>query len=245
MMVAPLPPARLFEASELGACLHPLDQALVVLRLSGLTPNEDVAALPIAERDRRLVELRQAMFGDTIACVVDCPACASLLEFELSADALLAEIGTPCPEEELSLDGWTIVLRSLDSRDLAAVASAPEVETAAALLVERAMRLDSRPAASEPADGLPAKIRAAAARRIAEREEAADLALDLGCTGCGTTWTAVFDIGAHLWVEIDAQATRLVREVAALAGRFGWSEADLLAMPPARRRAYLQAEGLA
>jgi hypothetical protein len=244
-MAVPLPPARLLEASELGACLHPLDQALVVLRLSGPDLDEDPAALPIAERDRRLVELRQAMFGDSIPCVINCPACAGLQEFELSAAALLAEIGAPCPEEVLSLEGWTIVLRALDSRDLAAVASAPGVETASRWLAERAIRLEASPAGAGPAEPLPAAIRAAAARRIAEREEAADLALDLGCTGCGAAWTAVFDIGAHLWLEIDAQARRLVREVAALAARFGWSEADLLAMPPARRRAYLHAEGLA
>lgn len=244
-MVQPLPPARLLEASELGAWLHPLDQALVVLRLSNPAADEDLAALPIAERDRRLFELRRAMFGDTIACVADCPTCAAVQEFELSAAALLAQIGEPCPDETLSLDGWTVVLRSLDSRDLAAIASEPETETASALLVERAMRPEARPSAADPAEALPGGIRAAAARRVAEREEAADLALALGCAGCGAAWTAVFDIGAHLWVEIDARARRLVREVAALAGRYGWSEADLLAMPAARRRSYLQAEGLA
>lgn len=243
-MVAPLPPARLLEASELGACLHPLDQALVLLRLSSSGAGEDLAALPIAERDRRLFELRQAMFGDSIACVADCPTCAAVQEFELSAAALRAELGAPCPDEVLNHAGWTIVLRSLDSRDLAAIASANDAEAASQLLVERAIRPEARPAAADPEEALPDSVRAAAARRIAEREEAADLALDLGCAGCGTAWTAAFDIGAHLWVEIDAQARRLVREVAALAGRYGWSEADLLAMPAARRRAYLQAEGL-
>jgi hypothetical protein len=244
-MAGPFPPERLLEASELGARLHPLDQALVVLRLADPTHAEDPADLPIAERDRRLIALRQALFGDSIACVVDCPACAGPQEFELSAAALLAGIGATCPPETLSLDGWTIDLHPLDSRDLAAVASAPGVETAAALLVERAMRREAHPARGDPEVPLPVEIVEAAARRVAEREETADLAIDLGCAACGAAWTAAFDIGAHLWVEIDAQARRLIREVAALAGRFGWSEADLLAMPAARRRAYLQAEGIA
>ncbi|KFG69600.1 hypothetical protein, partial [Microvirga sp. BSC39] len=53
-------------------------------------------------------------------------------------------------------------------------------------------------------------------------------------------WTAGFDIGAHFWTEVEADARRLLSEVAALAERFGWSEEALLTMPASRRRAYLE-----
>jgi hypothetical protein len=240
-MGAPFPAARLLEASELGARLHPLDRALVVLRLSAPNLDEDLAALPIAERDRRLIALRHAMFGDRMGCVADCPVCGGAQEFELSAGALLAGISAPRPPETLRVGGWAIALRPLDSRDLAVVATAPECDAAAAQLAGRAIRVERGPAGTDADAPIPGDVRAAAVERVAEREGAADLALDLNCSACGAAWTAPFDIGAHLWVEIDAEARRLIGEVAALAARFGWAESDLLAMPAARRRAYLEA----
>lgn len=244
-MTPPLSPARLLDAAERGVRLHPLDRALAVLRLAEPELDEDPAELPIAERDRRLLELRRATFGERMECVVECPECGDAQEFELSAGDLLAAVGTAAPPETIRRDGWTLALRPLDSRDLAAVAGAADGERAAAKLAERAIAVVGRPPRAAASTPIPRRLRSAAERRVEEREAAADLALRLRCTGCGAAWTAAFDIGAHFWLEIDARAHRLIDEVAALAGRFGWSEADLLAMPASRRRAYLEAGRLA
>ena len=48
------------------------------------------------------------------------------------------------------------------------------------------------------------------------------------------------DVGAHVWTEVDAAARRMMGEVAAIAAAFGWTEAAILAMSDARRRAYLE-----
>jgi len=52
-----------------------------------------------------------------------------------------------------------------------------------------------------------------------------------------------FDILTYLWSEIEDWAQRLLLEVHTLALAYGWSERDILAMSPRRRRLYLEMVG--
>ena len=65
----------------------------------------------------------------------------------------------------------------------------------------------------------------------------------LDCPDCGHAWQAVIDIAPALWAEVQAAAERTLLEVDALAREYGWSEAEVLALPHARRAAYLQLVG--
>jgi hypothetical protein len=47
-------------------------------------------------------------------------------------------------------------------------------------------------------------------------------------------------VAALLWVEVEAGAIALVQDVHLLAAAYGWSEAEVLGLGPARRRAYLE-----
>jgi hypothetical protein len=69
------------------------------------------------------------------------------------------------------------------------------------------------------------------------------LAFALDCPDCGHAWQAVIDIAPALWAEVQAAAERSLLEVDALAREYGWSEAEVLALPHARRAAYLQLAG--
>ena len=53
------------------------------------------------------------------------------------------------------------------------------------------------------------------------------------------------DAGQLLWEEIEARALVLLREVHHLASAYGWSEAQILALTPARRASYLAMAGAA
>ena len=68
----------------------------------------------------------------------------------------------------------------------------------------------------------------------------ADMTLDVTCSACGARSEAVFDVAVYLWTEIEAEALRLLRDVHCLARGYGWGEADILALSPFRRRAYLE-----
>jgi len=74
---------------------------------------------------------------------------------------------------------------------------------------------------------------------LARRQPWADVEIALSCPGCSTAWEAPLDIGSFVWDEIAAEARRVVHEVDRLARAYGWREADILAMTPARRRTYL------
>jgi hypothetical protein len=243
-MTTPLLPQARLAARDEGARLHPLDRALVLLRLAA--PEEaEPAALPLALRDRHLLAQRRATFGDSIACLADCPRCAATQEFTLSATALLAGLeDAPVEPEVLALEGWHLTLRPLRSLDLAAAARAGGPARAEAVLASQALAHAEGPA-GEGRDALPAGLWQAIAARVSEREAEAEAALDLRCPECGAEWTASFDIGAIFWKEVEADACRLLAEIATLAERFGWSEQALLAMSPARRRAYLDLLGAA
>ena len=240
-MTRGLSPAARLEARDQGARLHPVDRALVLLALAAPEAAAEMADLPLGERDRRLLAHRRATFGDRIPCLVDCPRCAAAQEFDLSASALLDGLAATPGEETLEAEGWRVRLRPLASRDLAAAASHGEATSAAAALVACAIAAAEAPSGAR--DRLPASVWAIIKARVAEREGAAEIALDLSCADCGHAWTAPFDIGSCFWSEVEADARRLLVEVATLAQRFGWSEADLLAMSAARRRTYLELAG--
>lgn len=236
-MRAPLSPLVRLEARDQGAGLHPLDQALLLLGLAD--PAADgLAALPLAERDRRLLAHRQATFGDRMECLADCPACGATQEFELSTAALLAGLDVSA-DEVIEVESWRILLRSLNSADLALAAREPTAERAQCVLVAQAIVEASGPE-GEP---LPDRLWLQVAELVAAREAAGETALNLTCSDCGATNAMALDVGAHVWAEVEADARRLLGEIAILAERFGWSEAALLTMPPRRRRAYLDLLG--
>jgi hypothetical protein len=60
------------------------------------------------------------------------------------------------------------------------------------------------------------------------------------CPACGEDATAPLDIGALLWEQVEHSAHVLLTEIAELGVAFGWSEEEILALTPLRRRVYLE-----
>jgi len=224
--MAGLSAAATLEAWELAEPLGPLDRALALLWAAG--ERGDLAALPLAERDRRLLALRDATFGESLDCVASCPECGAASEFALNASNLAQALTVPAPET-IERAGASVALRPLDSRDLAAAAALPETEVPVFL----------RRRACPSADTLPPELIAEIDSRIELREGAGELRLALACAHCDATWQESFDIAGHLWTELAAAARRVLAEVAEIAAAFGWSEAAILALSETRRRSYL------
>ncbi|MGH8547064.1 MAG: hypothetical protein ACRERU_00360 [Methylococcales bacterium] len=68
----------------------------------------------------------------------------------------------------------------------------------------------------------------------------AHIELTLSCPDCRNTWHETLHVIDFLWQEIANLARRLLFEVAQLASAFGWSEREILALTPERRRSYLE-----
>ena len=76
-------------------------------------------------------------------------------------------------------------------------------------------------------------------RTAGEHDPIADLRVGVICPACGHAWAATLDIVAYLWDELHDWAQDLLAEVHVLARHYAWSERDILALTPVRRRFYL------
>jgi hypothetical protein len=180
---------------------------------------EDVAALPIGERDDRLMAVREALFGSTFEGVASCASCGEALDVSFRADQIR-------PSPATAAAG---AVRLPDSYDLLAVAHLPDVPSARQALVARCV-----PGGRDDA---------AVISEMAEADPSADIRLGLECPACGAPVEVLFDVTAFLWAEIEAEVEALLLDVRDLAAAYGWSEADIMAMPDARRRRYLDLIG--
>jgi hypothetical protein len=213
-----------------------VDRALTLLAAAQPgTPAEDLALLTLGARNARLIALREQTFGPRLDVVADCPRCAEQLEFGLSTFDLTAQPaeGEDGAALEVESGGQRLGFRPVDSRDLAAIVGCQDPGEARQLLARRCL--------SEPNAGdLPPDVVDELARRLAECDRQAEILLDLACPSCGHAWQLAFDIGSFLWAELSAEAQRLFHEIDALARAYGWREADILALSPARRHLYLE-----
>ncbi|HEY2069707.1 MAG TPA: hypothetical protein VGG48_09160 [Rhizomicrobium sp.] len=206
--------------------------ALLGLAYTGAA-REALADLPLGTRDGALLDLREAMFGPRMESCANCPACGEMMEMGFSTRDLHA----PPPDDTaltLEADGYALRLRRLTTRDLLSLERG-DVESARRDLVSRCLV-----SSANGGSVLPAPVVDAAAEALSRSDPQADIQLSITCASCGHAWRAPFDILSYLWTELDSWAQRILREVHVLARAYGWHESDILALSPARRRAYLE-----
>lgn len=211
---------------EAGANAPAWQRALLLARheLDGADP----ADVPLGERDAALWRLRQRWFGSYVESHTRCPGCAEGVEVSFEVDAIVRPAAAPVVSPTLEWRGVSLAVRPPSTRDVV------EGATAAALTA-RCLPPDHSELAADP------ELQQAVARRCAELDPLADVTLDLQCAACGAPWLANLDVVRFLWAEVSDAAERTLATVALLAAYYGWSEADILAMSPARRAFYLRA----
>jgi uncharacterized protein YbaR (Trm112 family) len=238
---------RGLSASELlgvwedGLTQPPILRALTMLAAGcPQVPAVELAQLSVGRRDAGLLALREATFGSEFLGVVVCPNCKGHLELSFEASDVRA-----LPESGQELEYTTasgeleVRFRLPDSFDLAAASVAPDLPTARQILVSRCV-LGARELGEERRDEeLPTAIIDIAVEAMAEVDPQADARLAALCPSCGDRRPVAFDIATFLWEEIRSWAGRTLRDVHALAKAYGWQEAEILAMSPERRQAYL------
>jgi hypothetical protein len=232
------PNTRLLEIWAAGRDERPVRRTEVLLAAAGLDPSTDPA---LGVVDARLLDFREGSFGPRLDVVVDCPDCGQRLEFAFEVADLRIEPSETEQLEVLSDDGGMRVrFRSPTLADLRAIAASESLDGGRRSLVERCVVEARR--GGEPTDpaSLPDDVLLRIGEAMAEADRQADLRLGLRCPDCDHAWATPFDIASFLWIEIDARARRLMADVHVLARAYGWTEAEILALPAARRRAYLE-----
>jgi hypothetical protein len=208
----------------------PLRQALEWLACAAPERSrEEWAAQPVGRVCFALFRLRSMMFGPDMPAIAACPRCEERIEFAFQCQAVLPEPESVGSSARMTIGagGRSMEIRLPSAADLLASSSAEE-------LLERC--------AGSVVDDASLWLRAASAG-VAEADPLAETMLDLTCPSCKHRWQALLDIASYLSEEIAHQARRLLSEVHRLASAYGWGESEILALGPARRRAYLEMAG--
>jgi len=222
----------------------PAERVTALLGAS-VTDARDPRELPIGERDRLVLALRSQLSGDALDCVFPC-ACGETLELGLSVADLLdacAGDGQARDAHAAAPSGATVRVRAATGTDheLAARRAAVDPVAAASELVERCV-IEARGPDGEPC-ALDAELRELAASLLAQLDPDAEIALRGVCPACGETVTAVLDPGGYVWSELEQWRARTELEVHVLASTYHWSEAEIVALDPARRARYIELLG--
>jgi hypothetical protein len=217
---------------EEGRALHPLDQA--VLAAEAAFPGERAADWPLGRRNRALAALHCTLFGPALSGWTHCRTCDDQLEFRIEARAL-AEAEAATPEDRVAVGPRRYRLPT--SRDLAAVIGEADAAEATRRLLQRCL-----------ADGRPGQLGAleleAVGDQMAKADPLAEIRLTFQCPSCGGAYDETLDLASFLWAEMEGHVRGLLAEVDALARAYGWSEPQILAISPARRRVYLEMVGV-
>jgi hypothetical protein len=93
-------------------------------------------------------------------------------------------------------------------------------------------------------DGGSGTIPELVAHRLAARFEALDpaanIVVNVTCSGCGVPLTASVDVAGFVARGIDRLVESQLREVDTIAAAYGWAETRILELPAWRRRHYVQ-----
>ena len=218
----------LLSAWESGYGRPAPDRAVTLAAAVSGLPADHVADLALGACDRLLLQLREQCFGTRLEGLARCPRCGTELDVGLDVDELRAD-GTDDADggRTVEVAGRIVTLRTLTSRDVGCCAGDRD-------------RLLAQCLVDEPEPPAPEVLDAVEARLDALDPQAART-IDLDCPACGESWGAPVDVTEFVWSEVDRFARRLLSDIHTLATAYGWREADVLAISPARRRFYLQA----
>lgn len=229
-------------SGDLDLDFHVQDRALLVTRLlarcrqdASANAEETCWQLSLTARIAGLamiLGLTRAV--DALPLQAHCGRCGEAFEVELSL-AVIGEQGrlaerSPTVRIELE-DAQSVLLRRPTGAD--------QRRWQASLQATDAMMFDELLVSEMPLEPLPDRL-----ARIAAAMQSADFlpAFEISyvCPNCAHEGDLPLDLEGALLVQLERQTQQLTLDVHRLASRYGWSEADILELPPHRRAAYLQ-----
>ena len=196
------------------------DRSALIDHLGHLALGERAATTPWDVATRELLVIAAARGRPEV--VTDCPACATHVEATVPVDHLVRAHDDRPPGDRATNEPT----RPPAVADMVAVAALAPDE--AADEIARRCGLDV----------LDDDALAATLSRWDDEHVLLAPSLATTCPACGTEVELAIDAVALAWATIGDLATGVLDDVAALARGFGWTEAEVLAVPPARRRMY-------
>jgi hypothetical protein len=218
-------------AADLLAVWDPTSRASPHQRLSDLLAHERaelLAADTLGTRNQRLLRLHRMLVAGVLEARVACAHCAVESEFELPVDGILA---VPHPAADAAVrirsGGRTAAFRIPRMGDI-------EASPAAGLrraVIERC-RIGRGPPVSDEAI-------ARLGRKFEALDPAANIVVNIACSGCARPIAASVDVASFVARDLDRIHEALLRDIDVIASVYGWSESEIVALPPERRRRYV------
>jgi len=209
-------------AWEQGRRAGPLDRAVILLAaVTGQTLAE-AEGTELGRRDALLAAALTGLAGPVVWARVRCAGCGDRLDVPLDA-ALLP--GLPSGPEQVRAGRG--VFRLPHTGDLRVLAHAGGDPATGRQLLLRALLVDG--------DADPDEVEAA----LELASPGALVTVAVNCPDCDSSTVAALDVPALLWTYVEARALAELGEIHQLATAYGWSEANVLAVSPARRAVYL------
>lgn len=217
--------------------------------IGDLAPVTDdlVRRLTVADRERLLLALHAATFGARQDLTMRCPACEAQIEVPLDIRAL-AEAGCGAAGERVldavvETPAGPLTVRchppSGADQEEAVEAARDDLAAASDLLLLRCIDAvsDAAGAPLDPSCVIDA-LREPVEALLLDCDPLAELRLAVACPECGHESVSEFDAFQFLRA-VSAGRGSVFADVDRLARAYHWSEADILALPLARRRLYL------
>ncbi|MEM8796314.1 MAG: hypothetical protein AAGE61_12165 [Pseudomonadota bacterium] len=193
----------------------------------------DILSLPLGMRDRLVMRIRANHVAGPMLAEPGCTSCGATFEITVEPQ----EVGLLGPtepidpgERDVAISAQTLSLRPVALSDLIAVEAIADPGAAAQAFAGRVCDADvDLTDLSEALEAL---------------DPAADIWLNTQCPECGAPHSFALDPVHFFAIELSQIAQRTLQDVVDIARVFHWSEADILALPEARRAFYV-AEALA
>jgi hypothetical protein len=205
------------------------ERCLATTSLALGVDRDEAAAREWDDAQRELLRFSAWRTG-RVDAVATCPHCAAMVDVDVPVAAMALASSSSGDVTVLAAHGAGRALAAVrvpTVGDLIDAAALDTPEEAQALLAERCGLGQLDPEEWDAA--------------ITDLDESHPLlapSCAVACPECGEEFEATLDSVELCWEAVDAAATEVIDDVVALATAFGWSEADVLAVPPRRRAMY-------
>nr|WP_314445266.1 hypothetical protein [uncultured Sphingomonas sp.] len=200
--------------------------ALFRTLLEAAADDETVQADTIGRRNQRMLALHAQYCGGGVEACAACDRCATTMEFDLPAESILT---LPASTDAAVEHGGARfrLPRVADLEDLGGPADA-----SLPVRIAHRCKLEGEVSINEAfAETLGAKFDAA--------DPAANIRLTLNCAGCENQVAVAVDVAPLVIPPLLRVARGLLHDIDRIASSYGWSEDEILALPPERRKQYV------
>lgn len=196
--------------------------------------------MSLGDRSSLLLSARKLMIGDTLSCTIGCQSCGRAISADISADAIL-QTEHPEPEMDYALEvsGFSLRVRPLTAEDQDALIT-KKITGPDALRQGLARACIVRSESTLP-ENLPESLLEAISMRLEEIDPLSDITLSLLCPECGHSFQASLPVEDFVLGELGiCRGDQLEREIHWLAFHYHWSEGEILSLPTAKRKRYVE-----